>query len=129
MNKYSLSAMVGLFDLASGTVIARVMTAIFGQELPPSKPSFSQLCYLLFMISLQAILTLWVALEVHDVFLGQSFEDPTGGILLILSLFRQPNFWLRVNSATDNISDMIVGLFSNSEAESGGNPKEFIDRG
>lgn len=128
--KYSQIALIGIFDLATGTAIAKVMSAIFGKEEPPSKPTFSQLSYLLFSIIIQAVLTLWVAVEVHDVFLGQSFEDPTGGILLIVSLFRQPNFWVKVNSAADTISDMIVCLFSpNSEAESGGNPKEFIDRG
>lgn len=117
--KYAQIALVGAFDLVSGETIATIISACF-----PSNPVFplnmtnSELGKIMFSVGLQLVLTLWVGEEVRDFFLSGT-TDPTGGILFILTLFKQPNFWEKVDVCVAVISDMILGLVTRRNEDSG----------
>lgn len=115
--RYSSVALVGLWDLVSGVAIAEVMSAVFGSEVLPKNPTLSNVFYLVFEVALQAVLTLWVGEEIRGVSLGENFVDPTGGILFILSVFRQPNFWARVDSLSDWASDKLLGFITGKDVQ------------
>lgn len=117
LTKYAQIALIGSFDLVSGETIATIMSAIFPKSpvipLNISNNAFFNLCFSIF---LQGVMTLWVAEEVREFFLSGT-TDPTGGILLILSLFRQPNFWDKVDVAVTVITDKIMGLVQNKNGD------------
>ena len=115
--KYGKIAWVGAFDLVTGVTISEVIGACFGKDLLPTQPTLSNFFYLVFEIALQMVLTLWVSEEVRTFFLGEDFEDPTSGILFMLSVFRQPNFWKRVDNVADVTADHILGFFKGTNVE------------
>lgn len=117
MAKFGKITWVGMFDLVTGVTIAEIMNAVFPRKVLPNQPTWEQIFYLIFEIFLQGILTLFVGEEIRSFFLGDAFEDPTGGILFILSVFRQPGFWARVDSVSSVLSAKIRGWFSGAEME------------
>lgn len=50
-------------------------------------------------VLVQLSITILSGLAVRRVTFPANMDDPTGGILFILSLFRQKNFWMNVDSA------------------------------
>lgn len=122
--KYGKIVYAAAFDLISGVTISEIMGACFGKELLSSNPTLSSFFYIVFEITLQMVLTLWISEEVRQFFLGENFEDPTGGILFILSVFRQPNFWKRVDNVADVTAEHILGFFVPEPASS--NPDESV---
>lgn len=129
MENFGKIAYAATFDLISGVTISMVMTSVFGNEILPNEPSVTQVFYMLFEIALQGLLTIFISAEIRDFFLGKDFEDPTGGILFILSVFRQPNFWRRVDSVSSYLSDKILGFFTGKDMDMHKEtPEDFISQ-
>lgn len=107
---YLTVAGVGSLDLVVGSAIAYIISALFkNPELVGSLDEFDLEKWLLMGLDLaaQGLLTLFVAVEFKNLFL--SWEDPTGGILFILSVFRQASFWAKVDVLAAAINNLIMG--------------------
>lgn len=83
---------VGGMDLAAGTTIATLMDYVFG-DVPDSGASLGLEAIKLFF---QGFFTLFLGIEYRRSAFPQDFEDPTSAIVLIVTLFKQQNFWKRV---------------------------------
>jgi hypothetical protein len=82
----------GGLDLAAGVTISTMMEYVFG-EVSNEDVSLPNEFVKLF---LQGFFTLFLAVEYRRSFFADTQSDPSAGIILIVTLFRQENFWKRV---------------------------------
>lgn len=110
LNFYLRVAFVGSFDLVAGTTIAYLVQNLFRDPQivgPLNEIDVGKWFEIGLDLFVQCMLTLFIAVEIKRLFLG--FEDPTGGLLFILSVFRQPNFWAKVDVMADAIYNLVMG--------------------
>lgn len=112
--KYLSIAGYGTVDVIIGTAIAYLIQQVFMQPvkggycLPKDLQAW---VVLLIDTFFQAILTLFLGIETRNLFFGnpENFLDPTGGILFVLSLFRQQNFWEKIDAIATSLTELLKG--------------------
>jgi hypothetical protein len=107
---YGSIAFFASFDLVTGTAIAYLVNSIF--KLPDTVGSLEEYdttkwLKMVLELGIQALLTLFIGIELRNLFV--SVDDPTGGLLFILSVFRQPSFWARVDVLSRAIYNLVMG--------------------
>lgn len=96
----------GSVDLVLGTFSAYWVENVMA--LIKTKPtSFVELLVRIFA---QLTLTLWTGGETRGLLIDTTSFDPTGGIVFIAAVFRQPTFWHMVDQAAKEIQAWIQGL-------------------
>lgn len=107
---YLRVALVGSMDLVVGTLIAYLIGGLFkNPNLVGSMEEYDLEKWLLMGADLafQGLLTLFIAVEFKNIFF--EWEDPTGGILFILSVFRQQSFWAKVDVLALAVYNLVMG--------------------
>lgn len=101
---------VGGMDLVVGTTIATLLDYVFG-DVPNEGASIGLEAIKLFF---QGFFTLFLGIEYRRTAISQDFDDPTSAAFLIVSLFKQKNFWKRVNllkyAALDHMFSYIAAV-------------------
>lgn len=118
--KYIRIAGIGAADVILGTAIAYTIQPIFttpvkGDYVLPK--DISNFVVLLLDTFFQAIFTLFLGIEVRNIIFPnpEGTSDPTGGILFVLSLFRQPNFWQKIDVLAGSIKNWIFSEFKSDD--------------
>lgn len=62
-------------------------------------------------VIVQLSFTLIAGFGIRKITFPASLDDPTAGILFVLSLFNQPHFWINVNTLYDNLFNGFFTLF------------------
>lgn len=107
---YTRVAGFGVFDLVAGTAIGYLVGGLFkkpAEQLNLSEIDLREWLGLGLELLFQGLLTLFIGVELRSIFTGS--EDPTGGILFILSVFRQPSFWDKVDILALATYNLIMG--------------------
>jgi len=86
-------------DLFAGMSVSSLINLYFKAHAPSNSDNFK----LAFSSLVQAVLTVLVADELRNLFWENPQEDPTGGILFIVTLFQQPTLWAKMNQLYSNI--------------------------
>ncbi len=72
---------------------------------------------MLFRIFGQTILTLWTGSELRGLLVDTNAQDPTGGIVFIVSVFRQHTLWKNVDHAALLINEWIKSILGKHTAQ------------
>lgn len=97
----------GSVDLVLGTFTATNIDNLMARLF---KPPTTGLGYLA-QIFVQLITTLWLSNDLRGLLVDNNSSDPTGGIVFIVSAFRQPTFWSNVDNAATALAQWIKSLF------------------
>jgi hypothetical protein len=108
--RYLKIPLVVVFDLVIGSSIAFIIGHLF--KTPDTGGSLEELelrkwLEMALDTFVQALLTVFIGLELRS--LIETVEDPTGALIFILSLFRQPSFWAKVDLLSLAVYNLIMG--------------------
>lgn len=111
---YWHTSLSGLTDLVFGTTIATLLNGLFsggvsGYSGTPEKPNIAIIGL---DAAIQSTLTLIISTSLRSMIYSKDYDDPMGGILFILSVFRQPTFWNKVSA----IQEFVTGYFTGNNA-------------
>lgn len=127
-SKYAALSGFGFLDLVVGSVIAYTVETIFGRDQDVVIPTGgAQFFFLVLDIFLQGTLTLWLGEELRALVFPVDVVDTTGGILFILSLFRQPAYWSKVSTAIDYLAGVMSNGFKKKLLDNPENVSQGID--
>lgn len=90
----------GSVDLVLGTFTAINIDMLMQKIFTPPQSFFA----LLGQIFAQLTLTLWLGQDLRGLLVDTTAFDPTGGIVFIASVFRQPGLWANVDLAAVKIA-------------------------
>jgi len=99
-----------LIDLVTGTFVSTFVDAMFGYVQITDQSSIK----VPIITMTQAVLTMLVAIELRDHIYDPETVDPTGGLMFIVTVFRQPNFWRRLDMSVKYLTS-IFGTWIASE--------------
>lgn len=118
------SSMVSLLDLAIGSTIAHLMGVFFTVDTKAANHSIPGL---LAEIGLQTVLTVLISDELRSLTYPEGFDDPTGGLVFIVSVFRQPTLWEKVDCLWNEINQRLFGVVPTNPSVCTSNPPEKND--
>lgn len=107
LSRYVKIALVGGLDLVMGTLISSLVSGVFAHVVTPITLNAQTLPRYATLTFLQMVCTLILGHDLRLMAYSAQMEDPTGGILFILSLFRQPSFWQAVDAIRNTLWTMI----------------------
>jgi len=109
---YLKMALVGTVDLWTGSIVASLIERFFKDKGMDSNDPMERWTQNFLWASLQAVTTVVAGDQLRNLIYPPGFDDPTGGLIFMHSLFQpQPSLWRKVDYVLEGAGTIVPEIF------------------